>query len=132
MVSQRKTKKLSSCEDNHEYLDESFLIHFMSRNRVHRGMGCTSKVLSIGHLKNVRLQHRSRHIVLHPQALGQNAQNGQGQQQICFVSRREKNISIVVYPSKNTCPHPNVPEDFHLPLRQDPRWIQDDWKCSSA
>lgn len=51
------TKKISICEDNNEYLDESFSPHFMSRNRVREWNQQSFTLLAM-----------ARHTVLHPQA----------------------------------------------------------------
>lgn len=51
------TKKNSVCLDNHEYLEDSFSPHFMSRNRVRGWNECSFTILASG-----------RHMALHPQA----------------------------------------------------------------
>ena len=52
-----KTKSKSKCPDNHEYLNQGFSSHFMSRDRVRGWDECSFTILATG-----------RHIVLHPQA----------------------------------------------------------------
>ena len=52
-----KTKNTSKRTDNHEYLDQGFSSHFMSRNRVRGWDECSFTILATG-----------RHCVLHPQA----------------------------------------------------------------
>lgn len=51
------TQKMSTCDDNNEYLDESFSPHFMSRNRVRSWNEQSFTLLAM-----------ARHTVLHPQA----------------------------------------------------------------